>query len=431
MALPVTITINDTPTIGDFSSGLNTILGQGSLWLVAFAGTWNPGDQFAFEIVLPAQTYDFGTGRMTKLVPVSAITLYNRVHFVAGTYWCGSDNGDATAWEQQAAGAFKIQIANQSQQPENLLALSSFQGRMALFSRHTTQLWGIDANPSNITQQQVLSNIGIVSPNAAQSLGDSDILFPSDSGIRSLKVQTINLNGFISDIGGPVDAIVKSVITAQSTTGICSAVEPTGNRYMVYFPQDSTYGTFLVLSYFPASKIVAWSTYTTYWSNGMYFTLTALKVFNSAVWFRGYSNTLLPSGGKSFVGTYGSHAFKSTYNNYDNVQAIATTPWLDLKNPGKRKTSEGVDVVIQGQWGIYGSMDFNGVNNGATLKKISDPLNKNSTGVFASAQRGLIPWVDSGYHVQLKAIANDVANPGNPAILSELVYYFNPGDVKP
>jgi hypothetical protein len=76
-------------------------------------------------------------------------------------------------------------------------------------------------------------------------------------------------------------------------------------------------------------------------------------------------------------------------------------------------------------------MDFNGVNNGTTLKKISDPLNKNSAGVFASAQRGLIPWVDSGYHVQLKAIANDVANPGNPAILSELVYYFNPGDVKP
>ena len=80
---------------------------------------------------------------------------------------------------------------------------------------------------------------------------------------------------------------------------------------------------------------------------------------------------------------------------------------------------------------IYGSMDFNGVNNGAALKKISDPLNKSSAGVFASAQRGLIPWVDSGYHVQLKAIANDVANPGNPAILSELVYYFNPGDVKP
>jgi hypothetical protein len=429
MATPVTIP--NAWTISGFTGGVDAVAGRGPTYDVVIDGSWAVGDRFAFEIVLPAQTYDFGTGRMTGLVPTSATTLYDRVHFVAGTYWCGSDNGDATAWEQQAAGAFKIQIANQSQQPENLLALSSFQGRMALFSRHTTQLWGIDANPSNIAQQQVLSNIGVVAPNAAQSLGDSDILFPSDSGIRSLKVQTINLNGFISDIGSPVDAIVKGINAAQSTTGICSAVEPTGNRYMVYFPQGGTYGVFLVLSYFPASKIVAWSTYTTYWANGMYFTLSALKVFNSAVWFRGYSNTILPSGGKSFIGTYGSYIFRSTYFNYDNVQAIATTPWLDLKNPGKRKTSEGVDVVIQGQWGIYGSMDFNGVNNGGALKKISDPLNKSSAGVFASAQRGLIPWVDSGYHVQLKAVANDTAIPSNPAILSELVYYFNPGDVKP
>ena len=404
--------------IPNFTGGANATAGKGAGYRVTVNNNWTVNDTFAFQIVTASQIFDFGIGRLTGLVPVETKTLNDRVHFVANSFWCGSDNGDPMEWEQQAPGAFKIDVSNRTQEPEALLALCSFQGKMALWSRQTVQLWLMDANPDNIAVQQVLSNIGIIS-GAAESLGDFDVLFPSDSGIRSLRVQTINLNGYITDIGCPIDTLIKAAIKGQTLdqlSRICAIIEPIGNRFLIYFPtQDSIYA----LSYYPTAKIIAWSAWKPTYAvnnNQVPFVPEKFLVYNGTVYMRGTSV------GASYFFKYGG--------SYDNSKPIVFFPWLDLKKPGVRKTTKGIDIVIQGQWTMYGSMDFNGVNKGAVLKNIIT-LNKGKAGLFASVQLGLIGWVDSGYHAQLAAIADDNANPGVNAKFSELVFYYEPGDEKP
>lgn len=409
-----------TANLPNFSGGTTSSPGKGMIYKVMVDNNWAVGDTFAFQVVTASQTYDFGTGRMTGLVPVQAKTLNDRVHFVAGPFWCGSDNGDPVAFEQQAPGAFKIDTSNMTQEPEALMALSSFQGRMALWSRQTVQIWSMDANPDNIALGQVLSNIGIVSPNAAQSLGDFDVLFPSDSGIRSLRVQSINLNGYITDIGSPIDSLVKAAIkdqTLDQLSGICGTIEPVGNRFLIYFP---TQNAIYALSYYPTAKIIAWCSWIpTLAVNNVQtpFVPSKFLVYNGAVYIRGISN------GNGYIFKYGG--------TYDNCRPVLVFPWLDLKKPGVRKTMRGVDTVIQGQWTILGSMDFNGVNKGAPYVEVAKDLNAGSASVFATAQGGLIPWTDEGYHVQLVAVANDNTNPGVNAKLSELVLFYEGDNEKP
>ena len=432
--MATTVTISDTATISDFANGVIGVAGYGTIWKIDFAGTWAVGDSFTLELVTASQTYDFGTGRVYGFVPVSAYTLQNRVHFVAGTYWFGSDNGDATAWEQQAPGAFKINVANQSQQNENLLDLSTFQGRMAIFSRNTTTIWSVNANPTLISWIQTISNMGTVSSQAVSSLGDFDVLFPSDTGVRSLRVLTLNLNGFITDIGAPVDADIQTAVQGQSLTqlsGICSVVEPTGKRYFVYMP---SLNLVYVLSYFPTAKITAWSTYVPSFAASIPFSINSFRVFGSVVYFSGQATTpmSLPGNMTYFVGTYGTYD-GSTTSQYDGCNPTVEFPWLDLKDPGLRKGAQGIDLVVQGGWTVSGSMDFDGVNTGGALQTIwnngnPDNLNTNppTANVYSSAQQGKIGFTDDGYNVLFKAVGTDQNNPSAIAKFSQLVFYYEP-----
>ncbi len=437
--MPATVTLQNTTTVTSFSGGVTAVAGTGIKTRVIVGGAWAVGDKFTCEIVTPSQTYDFGIGRMTGLVPVAAVTLYDRVHFVAGSFWNGSDNGDATAWEQQAPGAFQINIANQSQQPEDLLALSSFQGKMALFSRRTIEVWAINADPTLIAQVQVLSNIGIVAPSSAQSLGDLDVLFPADSGCRSLRVQTINLNAFISDIGSPIDLLIQAAVQGQTTTqlkGITAVVEPVNNRYMIYFPNVGTNGTIYILSYFPTAKIIAWSEYipafdtNTTTRTPSFFSLSTFKVFSSVVFYRGKTSVAgqLPNGASSFIGSYGASNADPGWT-YDLTQPIVEMPWLDLKKAVQVKTATQIDYVVKSQWSFSGSLDFNGVNAGGPLKDIA--LNVNPTTNWASSQQtGSVDWSDEGYNVLIKAVGTNPLYPGTRLVLSELVFHYTTGDNK-
>jgi len=405
-------------TASSLAGGVAAVAGQGNRYRVTFGGTWAQGNGYQFSLVTAAQTITLGQGRVTGTVPSSAITLYGRVQFVAGSYWYGSDNADSTGWELQAPGAFKILVTNQSQQAETLLALSAYQGRVALFSRLTAQIWSIDADPTNITQNQVLSTAGTVSAFGVQGIGDFDVFFVNNSGVRSLRARETTLNAFVTDIGSAIDSLVQAAVAGQTQTqlnGIVSIVEPSVNRVMIYFPST---GVWYVLSYFPATKIIAWSSYTSsVHALGTFTSVGQPKIYNSIVFFRGTIS------GTNYVFSYGTPDGTST-NMYDDTVPIVTMPWLDLKAPGKRKKARGVDVIGKGQWSIYGSMDFNGVNGGASLKTIASQLNAGSNNDFATSQKDMLAWSDDGYHVQLQAKGDSTAYPGALKKLSELVFYY-------
>lgn len=398
-----------------FAGGVSGINGRGATTRVTFGGTWAVGDKYSMQLVTPSVTYQLGVGNLTGIVPTACIVLNDRVHFIAGSSWYGSDNGDPTQWDTQAPGAFIIDASNNFKASETLVSLQAYQGKMALFSNNTTQIWFLNADPSQIALSQVLANIGTYCPLGPQSIGDLDVIFPSLTGFRSLRVRDSSNNAFVNDLGSPVDLLVQNDITTVGFSNLaatCSIVEPTANRYWHYMN-----GHIYVLSYFPAAKIpAAWSQYLTqYFVGSTLTTFVPIKfvLFNQRVY------CLASVAGVNHVFCFGYNINNSVA--YDATQAVMTTSWNDLKTPGVRKYATSVDYAQTGTWQIFGSMDYAGVVNGAALVAIV-----NAETNVPSFQFGEQSWTDEGFHVQLQAKSTFAGY----AVFSEFVLHYRTEEEK-
>lgn len=390
-----------------FAGGVSGINGRGATTRVTFGGTWAVGDKYSMQLVTPSLTYQLGVGNLTGVVPTACIVLNSRVHFIAGSRWYGSDNNDATGWETQAPGAFVINTSNSFKNNETLVSLQAYQGKMALFSNNTVQIWVLNADPTQIQVVQTLANIGTYCPLGPQSIGDLDVIFPSLTGFRSLRVRDSSDNAFVNDLGSPVDLLVQNDLTAVGFAALpttCSIVEPSANRYWHYIN-----GHIYVLSYFPSAKIAAaWSQYLPqYIVAGVVTSFVPVKfvLFNQQVFI------LANIGGTFHVLCFGFNTNGTVA--YDATQAIMETPWSDMKSPGVRKEVQSVDFAITGTWQIFGSMDYQGVvNNGGSLVPIT-----NAEVGQPSFQFGEQSFTADGFHLKLRATSTFAGY----AVLSSLV----------
>lgn len=398
-----------------FAGGVSGVNGRGATTRVTFGGTWAVGDKYSMQLVTPSLTYQLGVGNLTGIIPTACITLNKRIHFISGSLWFGSDNSDPTGWETQAPGAFDVDVSESFIGSDTLVSLQAYQGKIALFSNNTVQIWFLAADPTQIAQSQVLGNIGTYSHLGPQSIGDLDVIFPSLTGFRSLRVRDSSNNAFVNDLGSPVDLNIQQDLAAVGFNALattCSIVEPTANRYWHYIN-----GHIYVLSYFPAAKIpAAWSKYTPeYFVNGVLTSFIPQKfvVYNQQVFCLGSVN------GVNHVICFGYDTTGAV--TYDATTAIAETPWVDLKTPGVRKYATSTDYAITGKWQIQGSMDYKGVTNGGALQNIT-----NMEVGEPSFQLGEQPWSDDGFHIKLRAISTNAAY----TVLSELVFHYRIEDEK-
>lgn len=394
---PVGFFAPPAPTSFGVGQPTAAIAGRGTTYAITFTGTWAAGDQYTFDIVEPALTYTAGIGNITQLAAKACITLSNRVHTVAGNLWTASDNGDATQWEQQAPGAFQVNVSQYFQQADSLISLAAYQGRIALFANYVILIWELDANPINIALLQAMANIGTFSSLGPQSLGDLDVVFPSVTGFRSLRVRDLSLNAYVNDLGSPVDLLVQQDIVTVGLSNLassCAIVEPSANRYWI-----SLNGKIYVLSYFPSAKIAAaWGVYTpTFFLAGVQETFTPIKfvIFESQVY------VLATYNGANYLFLYGG----ANNNTYDATPAIAATPWLDFGAAGFRKQVTSIDFAMTNAWQFFISMDYFGyVNNHATLDPVTQgPVNN------PSFQLGSFDASRDGFHLKIQAICNAAA----------------------
>jgi hypothetical protein len=398
-----------------FAGGVSGVNGRGATTRVTFGGAWSVGDSYNMQLVTPSVTYQLGVGNITKVVPTACMTLSSRVHFIAGASWYGSDNNDCKGWETQSPGAFKINASNNFKASESLVSLAAYQGRMALFSNNTTQIWTLNADPLQIAVSQILGNIGTYCPLGPQSIGDLDVIFPSLTGFRSLRVRDSSSNAFVNDLGSPVDLNVQNDIATvgfNNLSATCSIVEPSANRYWHYLN-----GQIYVLSYFPAAKIAAaWTTYLPQGKvSGVMTTFVPVKflVYNQQVFILGNVS------GTCHVFNYG---YTGTSVTYDSCTAKITTPWIDFGTPGVAKNTFSLDYAIQGSWKFQGSQDYNGINN---LSGAYD--NITSAEVQASSfQFGEQSWSADGYQVQLQATSTY----SGYCVLASMILHYNKADEK-
>jgi hypothetical protein len=289
-------------------------------------------------------------------------------------------------------GAGFINLALNDPEGEQLVSMEVYYGDMAILARLQTQIWTLDPDPSLDTLKQLL-RIGTLTPNSVVQFGTGDILFLSDSGVRSLKAQYINLAASVSDVGSAVDLAL--IPTMRGDPGAAyravSTVQPIQGRYWLAIG-----GTIYVLSYFPAGSITAWSTF----DPG--FTVKCFAVVDNAVYCLDTDNNIYLYGGL-------------TGNDYDSCLVTVRTPHMNAGDPTQSKRIKSIGVMCQGQWSVSVGM----LPNNTEAFELAATIQDNTYGLMS------IPFAGYGTHF---AAHLEHQAPG-PALMAALHFNLQEGVV--
>lgn len=223
-----------------------------------------------------------------------------------------------------------IDLSTNAEGSERLTSIANYQQNLAIFSERTVQIWFVDVAASGNQQLQVLNNTGAIAPLSVQEIGDSDVFYLSESGIRSLRARDSSNAAFATDIGNAIDTLVLADINADRLTVRESraVLEPRDGRYILAVGTKC-----YVFSYFPASKVSAWSLY----EPG--FAVKDWAIIGRRLYCRGGDGVMYLLGGEN--GT-----------TYDDTQVTAYLPYVDARQPATKKMFTGLDMASEGVWKV-------------------------------------------------------------------------------
>jgi hypothetical protein len=316
-----------------------------------------------------------------------------KVYAVAGQLLNFSALNNPANWDSvitPANGSGFINVSGADQFSGEIISIDRFYNSMAVFGVNDIQIWKMDPDPKLNSLQQSVSNAGLIAPRAHAQYSSGDVLFVARSGIRSLKARDASNYAVTADVGSPVDTIVTGWLTANLAGfrySVKCVVEPeSGSFWMAYGNQ------ILVFSFFPTSKISAWSRFT------LPFTIDDMAVNREKLAIRSGNDVYL-YGGQS--GT-----------EYDDTETVILTPFLDATQPATWKSFEGLDVGCSGTWSIRYNIN---PNNPAALVQTS-------TVTGSTFQMDRVPAQAAGTHIQLEFRCRDIA----PSVLSSFIVHYTP-----
>lgn len=380
--------------MNSFAGGITPVNGVAKKFKVTLSGTWATGDWVTLAM-LPSTTgvaATVGAGAATGLAPTFALTLSRKAYYACGTSMVFSALAQPTVLnDPNAIGNSYIIPADNYGTAESIMALATYQGRLAVFERGNVQIWAQGASPAEDYQQlQILANVGAVAPLSVQAVGNLDVLFLADSGVRSLRVRDSSNNAIVVDVGTPVDGAITAhlaALTEEEKAGICGIVEPGTGAYWLYLPTasgDATEypGCIYVLSYYPTAEVSAWGTFwPTYAADGENVAFAPLKfvVANGQVFARAADGMY----------SYGG----ATGNEFDACGVAWETPWLDNGQPATRKRVQAVDAGCEGHWVLSLGMD--------PVSGTLATCYEHSSSSFGLGRMGVRAM---GYHVKLRGV---------------------------
>lgn len=321
---------------------------------------------------------------------VACVTLGTKVYAIAGStlYFC--EINDPTKWATATNGSGNIDLSTHLGGSESLTAIAVYIDRLAVFSGSTAQIWDVDPDPAKNFLVQTIPNMGALSAAATIPYGESDVFVLSPAGIRSLRVREMSQTNLATtyDIGAPIDDLVK--LAAKEVFDISrvkAVVEPTFGRYMLGLGQ-----TIYVFSYFPASKVSAWTPYD---FGGV---VDDWAVLGTQLYFRIGSGIFLLGG--------------TTGDVYDTSPYRVVLPFMDGGSPFTIKSLDGIEVGCRGQWSIN-----------AGCNPMREDERENIANISGSTWGiGVVPVGMRGTHVGLEFSGATAAK----AVLESVVLHYTP-----
>ena len=290
-------------------------------------------------------------------------------------------------------GAGFINMALNDGDAETLVGMEIYYGQMAVMARLATQMWTLNPDPTQDTLGQLLRS-GTQAPHSVVQFGTGDVLYLSDSGVRSLHAMNINLAASVEDVGSAIDPIISPVASSDPNIfyNAVAVVQPLQGRYWL-----AIQNTIYVLSYFPAGDITAWSTFVPG------FTVQRFARVQNQVYVHDTAGNVYLYGG-------------ADHQTYDSSLVTVRTPHLSADSPTENKRIKSVDVMCQGQWAINIGM----LPNNTEAFELCATVQDNTYGLMS------IPFAGYGTHFGLHMTHQA---PG-PATLSAVHLNLQEGVVK-
>jgi hypothetical protein len=257
--------------------------------------------------------------------------------------------GDATVWDplnSGTPGAAIIDMQKIDGTGGDIMALAPYYSFLAVISRTSAQIWAMDPDPDLSQQIQALGSTGCIAYNAAARYANGDVLFLSDSGIRSLRARDSSNAAVFNDIGSPIDSLIRDKRIAEFTSpedAIFCDTDPMSGHWWLAWGNEA-----FVLSYYPASKVSAWARF------AFPFTVDYLARGSSRMFIRSgddiYVYGAIEDGGDPLDDSGGFPAHEEWYD--DTTELKVVTPLIDCGDPAKTKRWQALDIACDGVWDV-------------------------------------------------------------------------------
>lgn len=335
---------------------------------------------------------------------LAARTYGSKVYTVEGSLLRGSAINNPSQFTAGVSGAFVTDVTQAESGAPDLLAIERYYNLLALFGRRAIQLWSVDADPAKNQLVETLSNAGIIGSQALVRYGNGDVMFVSNTGIRSVRARDSSNAAVLNDIGSPIDQLIidrRLALSGAESEKIFGLVDPmTGHAWFIWG------STVYVLAYYPASKVTAWSTFE------LPFPADFALVAGPRVVIRAGNAVYIYGGFNNAANALDNYVPSNTVaNEYDNTECVVQTAYLDFNAPATVKHYWGMDVAIEGSWFVEASFD---------------PLQPNAweaLGTFTSTTYTMqsIPMVGQSTHLALRFTSKNTG----PAKLGAVAIHHN------
>lgn len=294
---------------------------------------------------------------------------------------------DPTTEPNQGAGF--IDITKAELFGNRIYAVERYYDYLAVFGMNNIQLWSVDPDPKLNKLVQALGNTGLYGQNAISPFANGDVLYLAQTGVRSLRARDASNYAMTTDVGSPVDTYIREKVryldydTIDLINGV---VEPKTGSFWLPIQNE-----IMVLSFFPSSKVSAWS------------------IFDAPgkVDYIATNDYALAIRCGDDVYIYGGDYNQS---NFDDCEVIVQTPYLDATKPATLKVFQGFDASVEGTWDVR--YNLNPYRPDAWSKTAS------LTGETYSLSR--LPMQGVGTHIALELRSKFVGK----AKISSLVVHF-------
>lgn len=276
-----------------------------------------------------------GTGAVT----LSTISLLDGAFYAAPHLFALGKSQVGNPELDTGTGFAQVDIRSRGDASGRPYALATYFSQVAIFCENGVQFWNVDPDPANLSYSRTIYGETLFHPRALTGFGDSDILYLTRNGIRSLTARDSSNFAVTTGIGTPIDALVRSTLASMANDpnpeiSTATVFRKTGQA--VFFIGS----TIFVLSRYPSAGVTAWSVF-----NAPDVVADACPL-NDGIIFRCTDNTIYTLGADFLLA-----------ETYDATEATVTTHYFGVEQPYTEKVWRSIDLACEGTWEIEYSID--------------------------------------------------------------------------